>query len=367
MDWIYSLFSPGRIIRVLVLLALITSRKYRVLRITQLYYLIPFILGIFYTTIFIHWSENYFNWYFYYFLTTIDAILYALCFWEIYKFYTGKNLKYVWIVIVLILLLPLAPIRFLTKLTMTFTIVNIFIVLHTSKLLRSRIPMLLLFVFANSFSLVIDVYKLSVTYSQVATVMRTIERIVSIAMQTGMLLIIIWEPLRNNVYKFLLWLREITRPKAVTVTNVSGSQSNQTLKLRIDSSLFQAVDIATIDTDIPAWNSKDRVAINTGLTEIGSFAANLYHVTDGSMQPTLKIGDAVFTSDQALNFGDIESGNIYGIKLAKKEIMFRIIFCDRDTDAISLVPVNSSYKRQHLKQADIQAVYQILSVKKPKF
>lgn len=351
-----------------LLLMLLMSRRYRLLRLTQVYLFIPIVLSILYNNYTI-----FYNWTFYYFKIAIEAILYLFCFWEIFKFTSGRSLNQVWMFFVAIILLPLTPFAIVAKITLSFSIANFFVILQTKKIVEDRSPLLILFLIVNSLSITIDAFKLFITLEQILTVMRTIEVMSVIILKTGMIIIFAWEPIKNNVYRFLLWLRKITRPKTMTATNVTGSQPNKTIKLDMNNVMLQGVDIAISDVDIEVPESETRIvsqgnaAINSGLKEIHSFITFMCFVADDAMHPTLEAGDAIFTSDQTISCNDIENGSIYGIKLTHEEIIFRIVFYNRDSSTISLLPVNKEYKRQHLKQDDIQAVYQILSVKKPDF
>lgn len=210
MSAVLEMLSLNDYLILTLFIILFFSKRFSCLRLTQIYLLVEVFLSILYKLYF-------YNWYFYLFDNSVSAIFFALAFWEIYKFATGKSLRYFWFTVVIIVLLPLTPISFVTKTALPLTIVNIFVVSKTLKAFESRNAMLIHIVMFNSLGLAVDLFKLVLPQGKVLTFMTYVEPKIFTLIMGGLLAIAVWQPVRKALHKTLHWMLVATSPKLAAV------------------------------------------------------------------------------------------------------------------------------------------------------
>lgn len=95
--------------------------------------------------------------------------------------------------------------------------------------------------------------------------------------------------------------------------------------------------------------------------EITSLSTRVYHVRDDSMEPTISKGEMAIADALPSKLEELENGTIYAVEQKKGEVNLRIVFYDKPTSKVILIPVNKNFKSDRLKRGDIIGIYRILT------
>lgn len=349
----------SNILQVLLLGLLLTSKKYGNYAYLKIFLVANIVFSILYSYFFR-------NWYFYQFLSLIESSFFSLAFREIYHKATGRNLRAIWLLIAIILLVPLLPISIDKQVTLPYMFVSLVILSKASSIFESRHPMLILFVLSSAYAVSIDVLLVFYQYSEVTTLWRDYSWLSGLIDVVGLIIIVSWVPIVTSLHRFLNWLLTVNLSKKdksdYTRATFDTTVLQQWMVEELFSCMWQESSELQQRAALIADSVKNNKHVRNPLAENQKFNIRVFTATDDSMKPTVVKGDLICIRNIPMNFDTLEDGSIYVVELSDGDVLLRTFLFNEAQDTVQLVPINEKHYSVNKPCSDIRNVFRIITI-----